>query len=200
MHVLLVASIEALVFFLCAGLVVAYDSSAQEAVQLLLQSRPASRPWRNLGSFVAPRRFARSVAKRLQRSVPRLIYVAGRPSKLFGTNLRRPFRTGFNVERTFFNLIRTSSALYLRNKRYAKVGAPEPRSCTAVYPHIYVYTLTSAHLHLHALTSADHLSTSTHPHICTSITISITPAHPHCHSPLFLSFYIALLSKQGLLA
>ena len=153
MHVLLVASIEALVFFLCAGLVVAYDSSAQEAVQLLLQSRPASRPWRNLGSFVAPRRFARSVAKRLQRSVPRLIYVADRPSKLFGTNLRRPFRTGFNVERTFFNLIRTSSALYLRNKRYTKVGAPEPRSCAAVssahlrlHPHLCTFTSSRAHV------------------------------------------------------
>ena len=32
---------------LCAGLAVAYEHSAQEAVQLLLQKRPAWRPWRN---------------------------------------------------------------------------------------------------------------------------------------------------------
>ena len=32
---------------LCAWLVVAYEHSALEAVQLLLQKRPALRPWRN---------------------------------------------------------------------------------------------------------------------------------------------------------
>ena len=41
-----------------------------------------------LGSVVAPGRFARGMAERLQRNTPRLIYVAGRPSRLFGTNLR----------------------------------------------------------------------------------------------------------------
>ena len=41
-----------------------------------------------LGSVVAPGRFARGMAERLQRSTPRLICVAGRPSRLFGTKLR----------------------------------------------------------------------------------------------------------------
>ena len=41
-----------------------------------------------LGSVVAPGRFARGMAERLQRSTPRLVCVAGRPSRLFGTKLR----------------------------------------------------------------------------------------------------------------
>ena len=41
-----------------------------------------------LGSVVAPRRFARGMAERLQRNTPRLIRVAGRPPRLFGTKLR----------------------------------------------------------------------------------------------------------------
>ena len=41
-----------------------------------------------LVSVVAPGRFARGMAERLQRNTPRLIYVAGCPSKLSGTNLR----------------------------------------------------------------------------------------------------------------
>ena len=41
-----------------------------------------------LGIVVAPGRFARGMAERLQRNTPRLIHVAGRPSRLFGTNLR----------------------------------------------------------------------------------------------------------------
>ena len=41
-----------------------------------------------LGSVMAPGRFARGMAERLQRNTPRLIYVAGRPWRLFGANLR----------------------------------------------------------------------------------------------------------------
>ena len=42
-----------------------------------------------LGSVVAPGRFARGMAERLQRSTPKLVRVAGPPSRLFGTKLRR---------------------------------------------------------------------------------------------------------------
>ena len=41
-----------------------------------------------LGSVVAPGRFARGTAERLQHGAPRLVCVAGRPSRLFGTKLR----------------------------------------------------------------------------------------------------------------
>ena len=41
-----------------------------------------------LGSVVAPGRFARGIAERLQRSTPRVVCVAGRPSRLFGMKLR----------------------------------------------------------------------------------------------------------------
>ena len=77
---------------LCAWLVVAYEHSALEAVQLLLPKKTSfaslAQSTLCLGSVMAPGRFARGMAGRLQRNAPRLIYVAGRPSRLFGMNLR----------------------------------------------------------------------------------------------------------------
>ena len=59
---------------LCAWLVVAYEHSAQEAVQLLLPKRPALGPWRNRPYVLE--------------ALWRLEGLRARPSKLFGTNLR----------------------------------------------------------------------------------------------------------------
>ena len=72
-----------------------------------------------LGSVVAPGRFARGMAERLQRNTPRLIHVAGRPSTLFGTNLRRHrsndgIRGCHKTGRDDYNMC----LLHLRDKRW----------------------------------------------------------------------------------
>ena len=144
-----------------------------------------------LGSVVAPGRFARGMAERLQRNTPRLIYVAVRPSRLFGTNLRHR-RSDDAIRGCHKKVILTlvyvctsppRQTMFAWNTRVA--SHDRDVVCSQV-------ALTSLHFHLRTLTSADLPLTSPHPHICTSISHlyihTVAPSHLSCLS-IFLHIF-----------
>ena len=91
MHVLFhcFGGINRSVGVLCAWLVVDYNYSA-DAVQLLLEKRPALRPWDNrpcLGGLVAAGRFAGQVAHGTECGGQKLICTTVRLERLFVANV-----------------------------------------------------------------------------------------------------------------